>query len=157
MVYVTFVGLLPCRSSSLLSLPSRTKRFMAARPVLQALLLQFLSGKKCFLQGRVTQFCLKISLWCSNVVSDWKCWTSSSLKMQGGLCGAGPVLLPSWSGDAGAGLCNLNPKTYLMSSYEQQYFQGRDPFFPPLCSFNYSLCCLFPLLLSFLNLIFLVG
>ena len=35
----------------------------------------------------------------------------------------------SCCGDAGAGRCNLDPKTYLVASYEQQYFQGTDPFF----------------------------
>lgn len=28
----------------------------------------------------------------------------------------------SWYGDAEAGWCNLNPKTYLVAAYEQQHF-----------------------------------
>lgn len=69
-VYVIICRFAPQPFLFSLVFPFRNKEVV--KPILQALLLQFLSGTECFLQGRVMQFCLKISLWCLNVVSDWK-------------------------------------------------------------------------------------
>lgn len=119
------------------SLPSTTKMFMAVKPIFQALLLQFLSGTECFFQGRVTQFCLKISLWCLNVVSDWKCWTSSSFKMLQGRCGASPVLLPFPAmGILGQDGATLIQKPTWWFHTNSSIYKAQILCFPPVCSFN---------------------
>lgn len=54
----------------LLSPPSMTKISTPVTPILQTLLLQFLSSTECFFQGRVLQFCLKNK----SVVFKWSKW-----------------------------------------------------------------------------------
>lgn len=112
------------------SLPSTTKTFMAVKPIFSSFAFTVFEWHRVFLSGQGHTILFKnkfVVFKCSKWLEmlNFQLLQDAARSLQGHPCAA-PL---SCHGDTGAGQCNLDPKTYLVISYKQQYLQGTDPLF----------------------------